>query len=120
MYKVTKLSVRKDAANKKSNKQLRNYNEDMAQTLMQLGVIEGGYFAVEEGQTFTGVLDTDHIRVGGSLVMQCVGGGNFYSSEIVDISEKGKKTLVKTQNSIYQVERVAAKKTKKKPFDDNF
>lgn len=103
LYKITKLQVREDAKNEKSNEAIKDANGKLAVKLMNLGFIAGGTFSVAEGDVHEGYLTYDPEV--GKPVMLSDRDQWFQSSVVVEITaEKKGVFLLKTQNSIYRLE----------------
>lgn len=100
-YKVTKLKVREDAKNGKSNLDLKEENILRVLTMLGLG-FTGGTVHVEEGDSYTGEL-TSELKPGNSITIVDTNTW-FKSSPVEQVEESDGVFNVRTKNSFYKVE----------------
>jgi hypothetical protein len=104
-YKITKLKVREDAANKKTNQDLIKINEYLVKNKNKLDWFQDEIYTIEEGYSIEGSFK-NFPKVSESLVINNIHSW-FQSSEIKEIKQvDGNSWLIKTLNSIYSLEEI--------------
>jgi len=100
-YKATKLSVREDADNKKSNEDLEAVNSKLFENEAMIS----GLYAVVEGMTFEGSI-MHFPDVGDSLHVHDLR-NSLWTSTIKEITQEDDSNwIIKTKNSLYKLEKL--------------